>query len=133
MRGLGAGAGGAWGSGRLSAGAGGARGGSRLGASRVSSSRRGARSSGGLGAGRVSRGRGGRGGARSRPRRVAVTDVDPFTNSRGRVNVVSTTSLHHTGEGGAGKSQESQSVDHFEKLKSFFLYLIARNLGNSNE
>jgi hypothetical protein len=64
---------------------------------------------------------------------VAIAEVDPFTNSRGsvnvviiRANVVITTSLHDTSEGRAGKSQESQSVDHFEKLKGFFWCLIEK-------
>lgn len=108
MRGLGGG--GARSSGRLAAGGvmsscrGGARGGGRLGASRVMSGR----------ASRASRG-----GTGGRPRRVALALVAPFLNSRGRLDVVSTTSLHDTSEGRAGKGEESQSVDHFERLKDF--------------
>jgi hypothetical protein len=58
---------------------------------------------------------------------VAVRLVNPFTNSRGgsgsrvRANVVGTASLHNAGEGRAGKSQESQGVDHFEELKVFLV------------
>lgn len=136
VRGLGEG--GARGSGRL--GAGGvmsrSRGGSGLGASRVT----------GRVSGRVS-GRGSRGGAGGRPRSVALALVAggrrrsvalalvaPFLNSRGtfRVDVVSTTSLHDTSEGRARKGEESQSVDHFERLK-VFLCLIRKDFGNSNE
>lgn len=117
-------------------GGGGARGSGRV-RSGVSSSRGGARGGGGLGASRVSGSRvsgsrTSRGGAGSSPRRVALALGAPFLNSRGRADVVSTTSLHDTGEGRAGKSQESHSVDHFERLK-VFLCLITRNLGNSNE
>lgn len=124
-------------------GEGGARSSGRLGAGGVmmsSSSRGGARGGGGLGASRVSvmsgrvsgrvSGRGSRGGAGSRPRRVALALVAPFLNSRtgwvgvvsrtGWVDVVSITRLHDTSEGRAGKGEESHNVDHFERLKVFF-------------
>ena len=112
VRGLGGS--GARSSGRLGAGGvmsssrGGARGGSGLGASRVMSGRMG---------GRVS----GRGSAGGRPRRLGLALVAPFLNSRGRADVVSTTSLHDTSKGRAGKGEGSQSVDHFERLKDFFV------------
>jgi hypothetical protein len=53
--------------------------------------------------------------------RLALTIVVPFGNAgRVRADEISTTSLHDTGEGRAGKRQKSQSVDHFEELKVFF-------------
>lgn len=117
---------------------GGARSSARLGAGAVvtSSSRGGARGGGRLGASRVSgrasrASRGGAGGGR--PRRVALALLAPFLSRRVRVDGLNTTSLHDTSEGRARKGEESQSFDHFERLKGVFLCLIRKDLRNSNE